>query len=105
MKFLAALSVLGLARAALVEQWWNITYATANPDGVSSRVHHSNKTPFDGPRFENFLPACDANHCSSLNDRSLVSMEHGREYRSFCRRRVVPNVMALGGGPQVTVGQ
>lgn len=27
----------GVAHAARVEYWWNITYATANPDGLFER--------------------------------------------------------------------
>ena len=38
MAYLAAgaLALAGAAHAATIEHWWNITYATANPDGVSS---------------------------------------------------------------------
>lgn len=37
MAYLAAgfAALAGVAQAATVEHWWNITYATANPDGVS----------------------------------------------------------------------
>jgi iron transport multicopper oxidase len=34
----AALAMAGAAHAATIEHWWNITYATANPDGVSLAV-------------------------------------------------------------------
>jgi hypothetical protein len=37
----AALAFAGAAHAATVEHWWNITYATANPDGVSSSQQRS----------------------------------------------------------------
>lgn len=33
---LAALPLVGLAQAAIIEHWWNITYVeNVNPDGVS----------------------------------------------------------------------
>lgn len=31
----AALPLLSVAHAAVIEHWWNISYATANPDTVS----------------------------------------------------------------------
>lgn len=33
----AALPLLSVAQAAIVEHWWNISYATANPDGLFER--------------------------------------------------------------------
>lgn len=33
-----AVVLLGLVDAATIEHWWNISYATANPDGVSDVI-------------------------------------------------------------------
>lgn len=35
---LAALPLVTLAQAKVIEHWWNISYAEANPDGVSVKV-------------------------------------------------------------------
>jgi hypothetical protein len=35
---LAAPLLASAVSAATIEQWWNISYATANPDGVSGLV-------------------------------------------------------------------
>jgi len=32
---LAALPLAAVAQAKVIEHWWNISYAQANPDGVS----------------------------------------------------------------------
>lgn len=33
----AALPLLAVAKAATIEHWWNISYATANPDQLFER--------------------------------------------------------------------
>jgi len=62
--------VLGLAASAqarIVEHWWNITYATANPDGVSV--------------CRTIVALTDARLTRSCtNAESSVSTEHGREF-------------------------
>lgn len=34
---LAALPLAAVANAAIIEHWWNISYAMANPDGLFER--------------------------------------------------------------------
>lgn len=36
----AAALALPAVQAAVIEHWWNISYATANPDGVSTVQLH-----------------------------------------------------------------
>lgn len=57
-----ALGLAATAQAIIVEHWWNISYATANPDGVSS---------------PNILAL--ALTSSFTKDESSVSTGHGRE--------------------------